>query len=82
MIGGDDLRADRLDVGGVCDARVGHDGGRVGVDEDDAQALLLQDAACLRARVVELARLTDDDGARPDDEDGGQIILRGISGSP
>ena len=74
---GDDLRADRLDVGGVCDARVGHDGGRVGVDEDDAQAFLLQDTACLRSRVVELTRLADDNGARSDDEDGRQIVPAG-----
>ena len=46
---GHDLRGDRLDVRGVGDAGVGHDGCRVGVDEDDAQALLLQHAACLRA---------------------------------
>ena len=72
-----DLRGDRLDVGRVGDTRVGHDGGRVGVDEDDAQALLLQDAACLRARVVELARLADDNGARSDDEDGRQIVPAG-----
>ena len=72
-----DLRGDRLDVGGVGDTRVGHDGGRVGVDEDDAQALLLQDAACLGARVVELARLADDNGARSDDEDGRQIVPAG-----
>ena len=68
---GHDLRGDRFDVGGVGDARVGHDGRRVGVNEDDAQALLLQHAACLRARVVELARLADDNGTRSDDEDGG-----------
>ena len=74
---GHDLRGDRLDVGGVGDARVGHDSRRVGVDEDDAQALLLQHAACLRARVVKLACLADDNGARSDDEDGRQIVPAG-----
>ena len=74
---GHDLRGDRLDVGGVGDARVGHDGRRVGVNEDDAQALLLEHAARLRARVVELARLADDNGARSDDEDGRQIVPAG-----
>ena len=74
---GHDLRGDRLDVGGVGDAGVGHDGRRVGVDEDDAQALLFQHAARLRARIVELARLADDNGARSDDEDGRQIVPAG-----
>ena len=35
----DDLRGDRLDVGGVGELRVGHDRRRVGVDQDDPQAL-------------------------------------------
>ena len=37
-----DLGGDRLNVGGVGKLGVGHDGGRVGVDQDDPQALLLQ----------------------------------------
>ena len=64
----DELRRDGLDVGAVGQARVGHDGRRVAVHEHDAVALLAQHLARLRARVVELARLPDDDGARPDDE--------------
>jgi hypothetical protein len=45
---GDDFRGDRFDVGGVGQARVGHDRRRVGVDEDDAVAFLLQRlAACV-----------------------------------
>ena len=31
----DDLPGDRLDVGDIGRARVGHDGRRVGVDQDD-----------------------------------------------
>ena len=64
-----DLPGDRLDVGGISEIRVGHDGGRIGVHEDDPVALLTQHTAGLRAGVVELAGLTDDDGARADDED-------------
>ncbi len=45
---------DRFDVGGVGEVGVGHDRGRVRVDQDDAHALLAQHAAGLRARVVEL----------------------------
>ena len=63
------LPGDRFDVGGVRQPRVGHDGGRVGVDQDDAVALLLQRLAGLRAGVVELAGLADHDRAGADDED-------------
>src|SRR5690606_26991947 len=73
----DDVRVDRLDVGRVRDVRVGHDRGRVGVDEDDAQALLAQHAAGLGAGVVELRGLADDDRAGADDEDGGDIGTAG-----
>ena len=66
---GDDLRGDRLDVGGVGHLRVGHDGGGVRVHQDDAVAFLAQRLAGLGAGVVELAGLADDDGARPDDHD-------------
>ena len=60
---------DRLDVGAVGEARVGHDRRRVGVDQDDPEALLLQRLARLRAGVVELARLADDDRTGADEED-------------
>ncbi len=60
---------DGLDVGGVRHLRVRHDRGGVGVDQDDAEALLPQRLAGLRARVVELAGLADDDRPGPDDED-------------
>ena len=70
---GDDLghhfRRDRLDIGGVGQLRIGHDGGRVGVDQDDAVALLLQRLAGLGAGIVELAGLADDDRAGADDQD-------------
>ena len=35
----DDLGRDRLDVGGVGEAGIGHDGGGIGVHQDDAIAL-------------------------------------------
>ena len=60
---------DGLDIGRIGDLRVGHDRRRVGVDEDDADALGLEHAARLGAGVVELARLADHDRARSDDED-------------
>ena len=66
---GDDFRRDRLDIGGVGQARIGHDRRRIGVDQDDPVALLLQRLAGLGAGIVELASLADDDRSRADDED-------------
>ena len=65
----DELRGDRLDVGAVGHLGVGHDRGRVGVDQHDLVALLAQGLARLGARVVELAGLADDDRAGADDQD-------------
>ena len=66
LLGLDDLLQHRqgegLDVGGVRPARVRHDRGRVGVQQDRADALLPQGLQRLRPRVVELAGLADLDG--------------------
>ena len=69
----DDLRRDRLDVGGVGETGIGHDGGGIGVHQHDAIALGLQRLARLRAGIVELAGLADDDRAGADDQDGGDV---------
>ena len=66
---GDDLRRDRLDIGGVGQIRIGHDGRRIGVHQDDPVALVLERLAGLRAGIVELAGLADDDRAGADDQD-------------
>ena len=60
---GDDLRGDRLDVGGVRELRIGHDRRGIGVHQDDPVPLLAQRLARLSAGVIELARLSNDDGA-------------------
>ena len=60
---------ERLDVGGVGHARVGHDRGRVGVDQHDLVAERAQGLAGLGAGVVELAGLADDDRPGADDHD-------------
>src|SRR5262249_53657820 len=70
---GDDLRGDWLDVGTVGHLGVGHDGGRVRVDEDDRVAFLAQGLAGLRTGVVELTRLTDDDWSGADEQDLAQV---------
>ena len=66
---GDDFRDDRLDVGRVGQLRVGHDRGRVGVDQDHPVALGFERLDRLSAGVVELAGLTDHDRARADHQD-------------
>ena len=53
---------------------VGHDRRRVAVDEHDLVALLEEDLAGLRAGVVELAGLPDDDGPGADDEDLVEVV--------
>ena len=65
----DKLGSDGLDIGAVGQARVGHDGRRVGVDQDDLKAILLEHLAGLGAGVVKLTGLANDNGARANDED-------------
>ncbi len=65
----DVLVGERLDVGAVGQLGIGHDGGRVRVDQHHFVALLLEGFAGLRAGVVELGRLADDDRAGADYED-------------
>ncbi len=66
---GDDLRRDRLDVRRIRQIRVRHDRRRIGVDENDPVALGAQRLAGLRAGIIELAGLADDDRAGANDED-------------
>ena len=65
----DKLGGDGLDIGAVGKTRVGHDGRRIGVDQDDLKAILLEHLAGLGAGVVELAGLANNDGARTNNED-------------
>ena len=69
----DRLPVDRLDVDRVRRFRVGHDRRRIRIDEHDAKAFLLERLAGLRAGIVELAGLADDDRARADDEDRAEV---------
>ena len=65
----DKLGGDGLDIGTIGKTRVGHDGRRVGVDQDDLKAILLEHLAGLGAGVVELTGLANNDGARTNNED-------------
>ena len=68
---------ERLDVGAVGQVRVGHDGGRVGIDQHHLVAVGPQRLAGLRAGVVELAGLADDDRAGADDQDAVEVVSSG-----
>ncbi len=75
------LDRERLEVDRVGDVRVGHDRGRVRVDEDRPDALRPQRATGLRAGVVELGRLADHDRARAEDQDRARSLGAGRSPS-
>ena len=62
-------RRERLDVRAVGELGVGHDRRRVRVHQGHLEALAPQHLACLGARVVELAGLSDHDRSRPDHHD-------------
>ena len=57
----------RLHVDLVGDVRVGHNRGRIGIDQHYLVTLLAKGQTSLRTGVIELGSLSDDDRARPDD---------------
>ena len=65
----DALDGERLEVDVVRRDRIGHDGGRVAVDQRDLDAFVAEGAGCLTAAVIELAGLADDDRPTPDEQD-------------
>ena len=73
---------ERLDVGARREGGVGHDRRRVAVDEHDLVALVEEHLAGLRAGVVELAGLPDDDGPGADDEDLVEVVAARHQASP
>ena len=74
---------DRLDIGPVRELGIGHDRGRVRVDQDDAITLFAQGLAGLGARVIKLARLPDNNRAGANDQDGIDVsALRHTSKTP
>ena len=66
---GNGFRRNRFDIGPVGHIRIGHDGGRIAVDQDHLVPFFLQGLAGLGAGIVEFAALADDDGACADDQD-------------
>ena len=67
--GGDAFEVERLEVRAVGETGVGHDRRRVRVDDDGGEAVLAQHLERLRAGVVELAGLPDDDRTGADQAD-------------
>jgi hypothetical protein len=65
----DALRGERHQVHVVRRDRIGHDGGRVAVDQRDLDAFVAEGAGSLGAGVIELAGLADDDGSAADEQD-------------
>ena len=59
----DSVNCKRLKVYLVCKRVIGHNGSGVGVYENYVYSCFLEHVARLRARIVKLCRLTDDDGA-------------------
>ena len=64
-----DVLGQRFDIGPVREIGVGHDGGRVAVDQQDFIAFLFEGFARLGPGIVEFTSLADDDGARSDQHD-------------
>ena len=58
-----ELDAQRLDISAVGQIRIGHDGGRIRIDQHHFIAVGAQRLARLRAGIIEFAGLADDDRA-------------------
>ena len=67
------LPLNRLDIRRIRHLRVGHNRRRIGIDENDAEALAAQRLARLRAGIIELAGLADDNRASANNQDGFQV---------
>ena len=64
------LPTNRLDVSHIGHFRVGHDGGGIGVHQHHFIAFFTQSFTSLRARIVKLTRLTDDNRPCAYDQNG------------
>ena len=63
------LPGNGFNVGDVCRGWVGHDRGRIAVDENDLVALLAQGFTGLNAGVIKLAGLSNNDRSSANDQD-------------
>ena len=72
----------RLNISSVRHLRVGHNRRRIRIDENDAQPLATQRLARLRPRIIKLARLTDDNRPRANNQYRIQITTFGHGKTP
>ena len=73
----DEVGCDGFDIGGIGQSRIGHDRGRIGIDEDDAITLRPERLAGLCPGIIELAGLADNNGPRSDDQNGMNVVAFG-----
>ena len=76
------LGRERFDIGAVGESRIGHDRRRIRVHQHDTVPFFLQSTDCLGSRVIELARLSDDDRARAQDQDRFEVVTSWHEASP
>ena len=67
----------RLNIGPVRKIGIGHNRGRIRVDQYDAVTLLFECLAGLSARVIELTRLADHNRAGADQQNGMKVCTLG-----
>ena len=63
-----DFPSERFDIGPIRRVGVGHDGGRVGIDQDHLVVLFAEGLAGLRPGIVEFTGLANDDRPRPNQQ--------------
>ena len=71
---GNDFPGQRLDVGAIGHARIGHDRRRIRIDQHHLIAFFAQGFAGLGSRIIELAGLTDHDRARANQQNSVNIV--------
>ena len=69
-----ELDAQRLDIGAVRQIRIRHDGGRIRIDQNHLVAIRAKRLAGLRAGVIELAGLADDNRPGAHDQDAVNVV--------
>ena len=77
---GHNFRGNRLYIGGVGHIRVSHNGGRIGIDQNDAIAFFAQRFTGLCPGIIKLACLSDNNRASTNNHNRGNIIATGHFG--
>ena len=78
----EEVGGERFDVRAIGEVRVRHDRRRIRVRKNHAVALTAQHPTGLGSGIVEFAGLTDHDRARPDDEDGLNVVTARHQAAP